>query len=99
MGNLFFFAEVKRELRRCFKNVFDSKYTADEIRAGVEKLNKSYGWYGTVNSIAKTGFFTHGNNNAFKSVMLTNLYEIFHWWSYELAQIQYHQNLIEQQKR
>lgn len=57
------------------------------------------GWYGTILSIAKTGFWTFGGHNAYDSVMLSKLHDVFYYLSAETANNTYLQNLqAEQQK-
>lgn len=63
------------------------------INAGYKNLIEPFGWFSHVKTVAETGFFTFGGHSAFKSVMLTPLYEVMSYLEEEAARSMLNENI------
>ena len=97
LPSIFFFEQTKQHLQQRFKNCFDPP-TPEVVRAGGNKLNEIYGWYLMIEQVAASGVFTHSNLNAIRSVMTSDLYEVFFWLSAQAARGELQKNLIKNER-
>ena len=91
---IFFFAQVKREIFSKFANLYGSA-KFDEIKAGIEQLTESYGWYLTIKQLAESGIFNRPDMNPLQSAENANLYEAFTYLSACAAENKYQNRLQE----
>jgi hypothetical protein len=92
LARCFFFVEAQREISTKYKQLY-KRSTIDEIKAGVEKLNDSFGWYLTLKSLAESGIFNRPDLTPLESAEQANLYEAYTFLSARSAEVEYQNNL------
>jgi hypothetical protein len=90
----FFFAETKRNISTKYANLYGSS-GFDERKAGIEKLNDSFGWYLTLKAIAESGIFNQPTLTPLQSAEQANLYEAFTYLAACKAEADYQKRLSE----
>ncbi len=90
----FFFAETKRNISTKFSNLYGSA-GFDERKAGIEKLNDSFGWYLTLKAIAESGIFNQPTLTPLQSAEQADLYEAFTYLAACKAEADYQKRLSE----
>ena len=90
----FFFAETKRNIATKYANLYGSS-GFDERKAGIEKLNDSFGWYLTLKAIAESGIFNQPTLTPLQSAEQANLYEAFTYLAACKAEADYQRRLSE----
>jgi hypothetical protein len=90
----FFFAQTKREIHNKFASLYGSA-KFDEIKAGIEQLTKSFGWYLTIKQLAESGIFNRPDLNPMESAEQANLYEAFTYLAACAAENKYQNRLQE----
>jgi hypothetical protein len=90
----FFFAETKRNISTKYANLYGSS-GFDERKAGIEKLNDSFGWYLTLKSIAESGIFNQPTLTPLQSAEQADLYEAFTYLAACKAEADYQKRLSE----
>jgi len=90
----FFFAETKRNIAAKFSNLYGSS-GFDERKAGIEKLNDSFGWYLTLKAIAESGRFNQPTLTPLQSAEQADLYEAFTYLAACKAEADYQKRLSE----
>jgi hypothetical protein len=94
--SLFFFAEVKREVRRRFGHLYGGAPNPIAKRAGSGKVHKQFGWYLTYKRLAESGLFTIGGKSPMESAGLASLYEAFTYLNTENALQELEKNMNEE---
>ena len=90
----FFFDETKRNIAAKFANLYGSS-GFDERKAGIEKLNESFGWYLTLKAIAESGIFNQPTLTPLQSAEQADLYEAFTYLAACKAEADYQKRLSE----
>lgn len=91
LSSRFFFADTHGEINRCFRNLSSSP-DPQQIKAGVENLNKYYGAQLTLFTVAESGVF----GNTFKDVADALLYDVFAYLDTQAAKDKFIKRLNEQ---
>lgn len=90
----FFFAEVTAGLHARFANLYSSP-DSDEIAAGIENIQRSFGGYMTLKRIAEAGVFNLPNMSPIKAAERAPLWDAWYYLSSCAAIANYQNELTE----
>lgn len=94
----FFFVETQRTIATKFPGLY-KRSSFIEIKAGIEQLTKSFGWYLTLKRLAESGIFNRPDMTPLESAENAPLYDAFVYLSAVEAEFEYQNKYNEEQSK